>query len=454
MNPARYAGWLLSAFFLAVADGAAAKMSDGWVLESAHILPRGVWNLKTNIDIGKGADPVKVPAAYTGTGSDKTLEVGGIRLPIEIRYGLTEAWEIGGELGIESDKGGIEIGSKSLFNGSGIQRIRLMGKWNFMESLAGMADLSLLGDNELYYSLDSFDFGLKFIYGPKLGPGHLNVNLGFLFKGGDVGINPTLPIDYDHVIGFGFGYVFPVGDRFSGSAEFSFATSPYEGSSGVSTEGMMGLNLGARYLLVEALALDGGLGFGFDKGSPALEVKIGIDWMLGGDYNEKFAAKPAISGTTQAKTPTKAPEAPAAAQPQKAAVEQAKPAEPPLVSTEIDFQKRVAEASAAFERGDYVSATANYERAAKLKADDPIVHYNLATAYFQMKRYADAKVYYRNAVTLNPRDPDSHFYLGYAYYYLGDKTSAAKEWRNALELDPTYMHAQEALKSIGAGSVK
>lgn len=462
--------WLIVGMFLVIHPvPSSSKMLDGFVLEPASTLNRGAWNLKSYLEFGSGAEPVTV----TVGGNKVTAQVDSIRLPVEIRYGLADNWEVGGDLGFESDDGtSISIGGTnlSILDGSGLQRLRLLGKWNFWQDLAVMADLAFAGDNQLYYSLDSFDFGVKFIYGPQMGPGTLNLNLGMLIKGGDADLDgdgkSSSSEGYDNVFSYGIGYVYPYSDRFTGIFELAGSSSPYKGGTDVSSDDLFSFLLGARYGFTDQFVLDGGIGIGLADGSPGFLLKVGMDWMWGAAPEYTSAAEPSSRWTP---SETKKPEpattsrqttAPVADKPKTDqpyyepptrydVPKPAAPAAPSGPTVEEQLAQRVSEASSAFNRADYVTAVSQYEAAIKLKDNDPTLHYNLATAYFQLKKYSEAKTYYKNAVAFNPTDPDSHLYLGYTYYYLQDQASAIREWQKVLELDPSNSLARENLKSLG-----
>ncbi|MBI4179282.1 tetratricopeptide repeat protein [bacterium] len=449
------------------------KTLDGMFLESASTLSRGAWNVKSYLEFGSGAEPVTASVGAGGT--SVKLQVDSIRLPVEIRYGLADNWEVGGDLGFESDDGTqVTVAGVTTrhLDGSGLQRLRLLGKWNFWQDAAGIATLAFAGDNQLYYSLDSFDFGLKFAYSPQLGAGTLNLNLGLLIKGGDPDLGGTLAssVKYNTIFDYGIGYVYPYSDNFVGIFELAGATATYKNSGGVSTKGPFAFNVGARYGFTDRFYLDGGLGIGLGGGSPDFLLKVGMDWMWGTfeQYTSTTEASstrwkptetagktttPAPTGATTPST-TKAPQKkdePYYEPPAKYETPQPyKPPEPAKPSVDEQVATRVADAQASFGRGDFVSAAAHYEGAVKLKSTDPTLHYNLATTYFQMKKYADAKSSYKEAVRLNASDPDSHLYLGYTYYYLGDQASAIGEWQKVLQIDPSNTLARDNLKALGA----
>ncbi|OGH60610.1 MAG: hypothetical protein A3G34_10790 [Candidatus Lindowbacteria bacterium RIFCSPLOWO2_12_FULL_62_27] len=481
-------GFLTLMVLAGLAAGARAKSLDGFYLESASTLGRGSWDLKSYLEFGSNAEPLTIPGALTNTGRNIAVKVSTTRLPVELRYGLSEGWEIGGDLGFESDDG--EADPPSIYLGkSGLQRIRFFGKWNFFQDVAAMADLSMFGDEKLYYGQDGFDFGLKFIYGPELGAGNLMLNLGILLKGGEAEYadgNSKISgsaKDFDNVFSYGIGYAYPYSDRFTGIFELAGSSSPYKGGSGVSTEDLLALNLGARYAFTDQFSLEGGIALGLADGSPNFLLRVGMDWWwsAAGEYSE--AAEPARPWTPAAEPKKSEKAAPAWTPPERPAEKPAEKKEPmaresapydvpptyqapqkeamperaPVVaaeapagpSTDEQIQSRVAKAADAFNRGDFATAVSHYEAAIQLKNNDPVLHYNLATVHFQQKRYEDAKTYYKNAITLNPNDPESHLYLGYTHYYLNDQASAIREWQRVLELNPDNTLAIENLKALG-----
>lgn len=477
--------------FLA-AGGVQAKMLDGFFLESASTLNRGAWNLKSCLEFSSGAEPLTIKATNT-----VAIKVDSIRLPIELRYGLADNWEVGGDFGFESDDGtAITAGTTTatFLDGSGLQRFRFYGKWNIWRDIGAMAEMSFLGNNKLYYGQDSFDFGLKFMYGPQMGAGILNINLGLLFKGGKAdldggafgaGINNQE--DYDNVFSYGIGYVYPYTDRFTGIFEIAGASSPFAGGADIGTEDRMSFLLGARYAFTDMFNFDGGFGIGLADGSPNFLLKVGMDvlWGAAEEYTsstpsqrwtpterqadertagrtdertskptEKPKPQPAQQASKSSTTKTTKPaeedsyyEPPPRYEPKPAAP--AQPVQPAGPTPEEQLQTHIADAQAAFNQGDYTTAAVSYESAIRLKSSDPMLHYNLATTYFQLKKYSDAKTYYKNAVTLKPGDVDSHLYLGYCHYYLQDQTAAVREWQKVTEIDPGNALARENLRSLG-----
>ncbi len=486
-------GWawaLICILSTASPDAAHSIIENGLLMEGPATLARGAWSVGTYLEFSSGAQPITVNGSVSASGTSVPVKVDSIRLPVEVRYGLSDNFEIGGDLGFESDDGEPD-GSVTYFNGSGLEHLRLMGKWNFFQDVAGVATLAFLGDNELYYGLDSLDFGLRFVYGPQVGAGTLNMNLGMLMKNGSAsfrGANAKIPStseDYQNVFSYGIGYIYPYSDRFTGVFEFTGSSSPYKGGGGVNAEDLMSLQVGMRYGFTEQLNLKGGMGVGIGDGSPNFLFRIGMDWLWGafvstvseappqrwepsgspGREPERRVEKPAVPTQPEEEmsrggVPAARGQIPMDRTAEKDRMTEPAPATlgtppervPPVPAgptTEEQLQARVRDAADAFNRGDLVSAASNYESAIRLKDGDAVLHYNLATTYFQMKRYADAKTYFKNALAINPNDADSRLYLGYTYYYLQDQASAIREWQKVLEIDPTNTLAKENLRSLG-----
>lgn len=458
---------LLSLIIVTTPVDVRAKALDGLRLESASTLNRGAWNFKTGIDFGSKITPGSTSLA---AGASTDLEANTIRLPLELRYGFTDNWEFGGDILIESDDGTQIPASVSSsgttqnwFNGSGLAHLRLFGKWNFWNDLSIMPQLSFAGDNGLYYGMDSFDLGLDFLYGPQLGAGRFNLNLGLLAKGGDAEpVNIAgAKADYKTVFRYGVGYVYPYTDRFMGIVELSGNSAILKGGNSA-----LEFDLGGRIGFSDRFFFSGFAGFGLGDGAPNFALNVGLDWLFGAVGDEKGreqSGRWAPKSESSSKKPMKQEmakksetqqkpyyEAPAKyevpkkteTQPQMSMQKQQAPA--------IDVEKRIQDATAAFNRQDYATAAAQYEAALQVKTGDAVLYYNYATAQFQLKNYKSAKTNYLNAVRLNPSDADSRLYLGYTYYYLDDQANAVSEWKKVLELDPTNQLARDNLNALGA----
>lgn len=450
---------VVAAFFfillIAAIPGSYAQMPIGYLIEGAPTLPRHAFNLRTGIEGGIKAKPIKISSSITGT-SDRTIDVSTLRMPLEMRFGLTDHWELGGDFGIEVDRGGVLIGSDEFLHGSGIQHLRGFGKWNYAGAGSVLFELAFAGDNTLYYGLDSFDLGVKFIFGPKIGRGELRMNLGFLIKGGDIDVGTALKVDYNNIVSFGIGYATAFSERFTGVFELAGATATYKGGTGIAGKnGPLSLLLGGAYHYTDRARMDAALGVGIGKGSPVVFLRAGMDWTWGGGSTGDAptgarAAKPTDKATVT--SPAKpASDEPFYEPPTKYDVPRpVTPAAPAGPTPEEQLKKHMADAAAAYERGEYPQAAGYYQEAIRMKGNDPLTQYNLATCYFLMKKYTDARTYYKNTVTLRPDDADGHFYLGYCYYYLHDPKAAVREWQKVLEIDPTNAQARDNLQSMGA----
>lgn len=440
MFPACFSRWTL--FLLGLASlclqpsPAHAGPRDGILLEHPAALGRGAWNLNLGVEFGGGAEPIEGP--FLTAGAKDPIKVDLIRGPLEIRYGWSDRAELGLSAAFEADDGTtIPAGGAipgNFLNTSGIQNIRILGKWKIGQRLSWKADFAFAGKNTLADGNDGLDFGVKFMYGLKLGAGSFLINTGVTIKGGgadfnDNGVTGTAE-EYDNPIHFGIGYVYPFTSRFSGILELAGGTSPFAGGSGIAAGDFLSFLLGVRAGLGESFFLSGGAAAGLMPGSPNLTARIGLDWIWG---DIKSVAMNREDPDYWAPTPEDRARMAAAA------------AAPPV----DDLSARKDQAAAAFARRDYIAAATHYEAAIGLKNDDPLLYYNLATCYFLMRRYHNARPYYLNAIRLNPGDVDSHLYLGYTHYYLKDTVSAAREWRRVLELDPANQLARDNLAAMG-----
>src|SRR4051812_4508999 len=63
-------------------------------------------------------------------------------------------------------------------------------------------------------------------------------------------------------------------------------------------------------------------------------------------------------------------------------------------------------ASAAYDRGDYATATARYEQAVAAGDENGHLFYNLGLSYYREHRLGDAMAAFLAARRLLPRDPD------------------------------------------------
>ena len=433
---------LILACGLSVPGISAAKPLDGLTLENQRMMKRGSWDLKFDLEFGAGAAPLKGPVRTTTSKDD--VEVDFVRVPLEVRYGLTDRMELGWSVDGEFDKG-VDTNpvnfTGNLLNQGGLGGMRLFVKWKLWPRVSWMWEMAMFGNNALLYGRDNVDFGVKFMYGPKLGPGVMNVNLGVVSKGGnpdinDNGVKNAADI-YDNVISFGIGYAHEWSDRWEGLYELAGSTSPFKGGFGVESNAQLAAFLGVRFSPTNRFSLTAGGGFGVLAGSPNFSFRIGLSTMFG-NIRTHAQARQEESDFWQ---PTEEDLAQVLRRAEKAAA----PAGPGAALAD-----RTAEAMRAFDRRDYVAAAAHYEAAVAMKPDDAMLRYNLATTYFVLRRYSDAYGHYFKATELNPSDVDSHLYLGYTLYYLKNIPAARRAWEKVLEIDPTNEIARNNLESLGA----
>lgn len=424
---------------------ASADPLGGFLLEPSAPIARGVWDIRFGLDMGSGAEPIEGP--FRTAGASDAVEVDVLRVPIEVRYGLSGRSEIGVSAVYESDKGpGLRVGTPagSLLDDAGLQSIRMFGKWRIRPSLSWMADVNFAGKNTLTYGSDGMDMGIRFLYGPRLGRGTFLLNTGILLKSGASDFNNNnvsgSSEDYSNQISFGCGYVCPFTSRWIGTFEFLWATGLFEGGGGVKGNDLLTFMIGQRFGFGESFFLDAGAGMGVLSGGPGVSLRLGLNWMLGA------AARMAAARTSADWwAPTDESKKILEDTLEKARLEREVKASPEKSLVEI-----LAAATEAFDRQDIVAAMAQYEAAVRIRNDDPVTQYNLATCYFLKRRFSDALPHYRAAAALAPSDVDSHLYLGYTYYYLKDSESAVREWRAVLEIDPSHELARRNLDSMGS----
>lgn len=452
-RPACRQAWLLptSPFLLPLTSISYANPQDGFALEGSQLLTRGVWDIGFGVDFASGAEVVDGP--FVSAKSKDALAVDWIRVPLEMRYGMTDRTEIGSVIAFESDNGKtFPAGNNApgtYFSASGIQGMQIFGKWKLGSRLAWRTDLAFLGNNALAGGNDGLDLGVKFMYTPKMGPGWMLVNLGVDIKSGagdfnDNGVSGSAE-DYQNPINFGVGYLFPVTRRISATAELAGGTSQFSGGGAFGTNNRLDALVGLRAAFSDRFYMTGGAGFGVLAGSPNVSVRLGVGWMLGAV--ERFASSQSQSDWW---TPTPELEKQVAEEMAggKAAGAKLSGKAGRGRTKEEMLADRISLANDAFARRDYVAAAAHYEAAVTMNPNDPVVQYNLATAYFLLRRYADARNVYKSVVRLTPDDVDSHLYLGYTYYYLKDVESAAREWKTVLTLDPANETARQNIESM------
>jgi tetratricopeptide (TPR) repeat protein len=77
-----------------------------------------------------------------------------------------------------------------------------------------------------------------------------------------------------------------------------------------------------------------------------------------------------------------------------------------------------------------------YQRAVQLKADYPVVHNNLGSAYAALEQLSGAEASFRRAVALEPAFAEAHGNLGNVLRDLGKRDEAVASYRRAIALSP------------------
>lgn len=98
----------------------------------------------------------------------------------------------------------------------------------------------------------------------------------------------------------------------------------------------------------------------------------------------------------------------------------------------------------AMEEGRIDDAIAEYERAAEVAPEDPLVHYNLGLALTRAGRRADAIERFLTAVELDPGYRDAHYNLAVALVEAERFGEAAEHFERAWAIDPLDRTARQA----------
>ena len=133
-------------------------------------------------------------------------------------------------------------------------------------------------------------------------------------------------------------------------------------------------------------------------------------------------------------------------------------------------------------QGQHAQALAEYEKALRLKPQNPLICYNIGLSHYYLQNYAAAEDYFKKtlainptiaeaynmlgqltvhkkqdaaalelfkkAVAINPKFKDAQFNLGTLYLRLGDYDSAAKAYQDTLAADPNHALAHYNLGAI------
>jgi tetratricopeptide (TPR) repeat protein len=124
-------------------------------------------------------------------------------------------------------------------------------------------------------------------------------------------------------------------------------------------------------------------------------------------------------------------------------------AAPPAPAAE-SAQALLARGLAAYEKGEYEAAAADFREVLELGHDDPVVHYDLGNAYFKTGRLGRAIWHYRRAHALAPRDGDVAANLEYARFLAVDRVEGRGEADRRVETWLDRVTPPEAFRLAGA----
>jgi tetratricopeptide (TPR) repeat protein len=92
-------------------------------------------------------------------------------------------------------------------------------------------------------------------------------------------------------------------------------------------------------------------------------------------------------------------------------------------------------------RGDYRSAIAKLEEAARVGPRLAVIYFNLGSAYYYLNRYGDARKNLKKAVEITPDYAAAYNQLGAVEMEHGDHAAAMADLSQAIKLDPQFASA-------------
>jgi tetratricopeptide (TPR) repeat protein len=104
-----------------------------------------------------------------------------------------------------------------------------------------------------------------------------------------------------------------------------------------------------------------------------------------------------------------------------------------------------------FKRAHLALAATAFEKARKLRPDQPEPAGALASVYEDQGKYDSAAEVWKSVVTLEPRSAGSHLRLGLATQKAGRPDEAVQHFTKAIEIDPRLARAHEALAEYQKG---
>jgi len=105
-------------------------------------------------------------------------------------------------------------------------------------------------------------------------------------------------------------------------------------------------------------------------------------------------------------------------------------------------------AASASEQRNWPAATFHWTQAARVKPDDPKLHYNLGNALLNSGQFSPAIDAYRHALGLNPKLMLARYNLALALDASSNTQKAIEELNRVIEIDPTFGPAKHALEKL------
>ena len=125
----------------------------------------------------------------------------------------------------------------------------------------------------------------------------------------------------------------------------------------------------------------------------------------------------------------------------------------PLIAQSSDevtpaVQRLYAEAQAAEQQGDTVTAIEKYRRMIRLAPHLAAAYNNLGRLYFNQRDYKDAEPVLEHGLHINPAMPTASIMLGLTYFELGENEKAEPLLRRAVRADPSNANLQLSLAHV------
>ncbi len=93
-------------------------------------------------------------------------------------------------------------------------------------------------------------------------------------------------------------------------------------------------------------------------------------------------------------------------------------------------------------QGQHEQSLQAYERALRLKPDNPLIYHNIGLAHYYLHNYDQAEAYFRKALALDPNVAESYNLLGQLFLRRQDDKGALELFQKALKVNPKLRDAQ------------